>query len=141
MGNLAKGKPLSHLLPRKNAPRFWKSQVLTIILGIESSCDETAAALVSDGRVILAQHIASQDEQHRPYGGVVPEIAARAHAERLAPMIAATLADAGITINRPPRDGHMAFVKTPDGISVELLQNGHLEPKEPWASMANTGSW
>jgi lactoylglutathione lyase len=52
-----------------------------------------------------------------------------------------TLADAGITINRPPRDGHMAFVKTPDGISVELLQNGHLEPREPWASMANTGSW
>lgn len=52
-----------------------------------------------------------------------------------------TLADAGITINRPPRDGHMAFVKTPDGISVELLQNGHLEPREPWASMANTDSW
>jgi len=52
-----------------------------------------------------------------------------------------TLADAGITINRPPRDGHMAFVKTPDGISVELLQNGHLPPQEPWASMTNTGSW
>lgn len=52
-----------------------------------------------------------------------------------------TLADAGITINRPPRDGHMAFVKTPDGISIELLQNGRLEPQEPWASMANTGSW
>jgi N6-L-threonylcarbamoyladenine synthase len=71
---------------------------LTIILGIESSCDETAAALVTDGRVILAQHIASQDEQHRPYGGVVPEIAARAHAERLAPMIEATLADAGMSL-------------------------------------------
>jgi N6-L-threonylcarbamoyladenine synthase len=71
---------------------------LTIILGIESSCDETAAALVSDGRVILAQHIASQDDEHRPYGGVVPEIAARAHAERLAPMIEATLADAGMTL-------------------------------------------
>ncbi|WP_068086219.1 VOC family protein [Novosphingobium rosa] len=52
-----------------------------------------------------------------------------------------TLADAGVTINRPPRDGHMAFVKTPDGISIELLQNGHLEPAEPWASMPNTGSW
>jgi len=51
------------------------------------------------------------------------------------------LLDAGHTIHRPPRDGHMAFVKTPDGISVELLQDGHLEPREPWASMANEGSW
>ncbi|MXO58137.1 lactoylglutathione lyase [Altererythrobacter salegens] len=51
------------------------------------------------------------------------------------------LADAGVTINRPPRDGHMAFVRSPDGISVELLQDGHLEPQEPWASMENTGSW
>ena len=51
------------------------------------------------------------------------------------------LMDAGVTINRPPRDGHMAFVRTPDGISVELLQDGHLPPQEPWASMANTGVW
>jgi lactoylglutathione lyase len=51
------------------------------------------------------------------------------------------LMDAGVTINRPPRDGHMAFVKSPDGISIELLQDGHLEPREPWASMDNTGSW
>lgn len=51
------------------------------------------------------------------------------------------LADAGVTINRPPRDGHMAFVKTPDGISIELLQDGSLEPAEPWASMPNTGNW
>ena len=51
------------------------------------------------------------------------------------------LMDAGVTINRPPRDGHMAFVRTPDGISIELLQDGHLEPQEPWASMPNTGSW
>jgi len=49
--------------------------------------------------------------------------------------------DAGHTINRPPRDGHMAFVRTPDGISIELLQDGSLEPCEPWASMENTGSW
>lgn len=47
----------------------------------------------------------------------------------------------GVTINRPPRDGHMAFVRTPDGISLELLQDGALPPQEPWASMANTGSW
>jgi lactoylglutathione lyase len=51
------------------------------------------------------------------------------------------LMDGGVTINRPPRDGHMAFVKTPDGISIELLQNGRLEPAEPWASMPNTGTW
>jgi lactoylglutathione lyase len=51
------------------------------------------------------------------------------------------LVDAGVTINRPPRDGHMAFVKTPDGISIELLQDGHLPPQEPWSSMENTGSW
>jgi lactoylglutathione lyase len=51
------------------------------------------------------------------------------------------LMDAGVTINRPPRDGHMAFVRSPDGISVELLQDGRLEPQEPWASMANTGVW
>ncbi|HEX8383379.1 MAG TPA: VOC family protein [Sphingomonas sp.] len=51
------------------------------------------------------------------------------------------LMDGGVTINRPPRDGHMAFVKTPDGISIELLQDGRLEPAEPWASMPNIGSW
>lgn len=50
--------------------------------------------------------------------------------------------DAGIAINRPPRDGHMAFVRSPDGISIELLQQGDsLPPQEPWASMENTGSW
>lgn len=74
------------------------------VLGIESSCDETAAALVQGEvggpRTILAQRIASQDEAHRPYGGVVPEIAARAHAERLAPLIEATLADAGMTLDQ-----------------------------------------
>ncbi len=52
------------------------------------------------------------------------------------------LMDAGVTINRPPRDGRMAFIRSPDGISIELLQKGDpLEPKEPWASMENTGSW
>ncbi|WP_421950896.1 VOC family protein [Pelagibacterium sp.] len=51
------------------------------------------------------------------------------------------LADMGYTIHRPPRDGHMAFVKSPDGISVELLQEGNLEAQEPWASMPNTGTW
>ena len=52
------------------------------------------------------------------------------------------LMHAGVTIHRPPRDGYMAFIRSPDGISIELLQQGEaLPPKEPWASMPNTGSW
>jgi lactoylglutathione lyase len=52
------------------------------------------------------------------------------------------LMDGGVTINRPPRDGHMAFIRSPDNISIELLQKGGaLPPQEPWASMANTGRW
>ncbi|HVV32453.1 MAG TPA: VOC family protein [Vitreimonas sp.] len=56
--------------------------------------------------------------------------------------LCAKLMDKGVVINRPPRDGHMAFVRSPDGISIELLQEGAaLAPQEPWASMQNTGSW
>ena len=52
------------------------------------------------------------------------------------------LMDNGVTINRPPRDGHMAFVRSPDNVSIELLQSGKpLEPSEPWASMPNVGEW
>ena len=52
------------------------------------------------------------------------------------------LMDAGVTINRPPRDGHMAFVRSPDNVSIEILQRGeHKPPQEPWASMGNTGHW
>ena len=51
------------------------------------------------------------------------------------------LKDMGYTINRPPRDGHMAFVRSPDNISIEILQEGNLEIKEPWASMKNNGIW
>lgn len=51
------------------------------------------------------------------------------------------LKDMGYIIHRPPRDGHMAFVRSPDLISIELLQDGHLPPQEPWASMPNTGTW
>jgi len=76
---------------------------MALILGIESSCDETAVAVIDGAGStlaarIVAQRIASQDEEHRPYGGVVPEIAARAHAETLAPMVGAVLADAGLTL-------------------------------------------
>jgi len=69
-----------------------------LVLGIESSCDETAAALVTADRTIVAQAIASQDADHAPFGGVVPEIAARAHAERLAPMIERVLAEAQVSL-------------------------------------------
>lgn len=67
-----------------------------LILGLESSCDETAAALVTGDRRVLAHRLAGQEAAHAPYGGVVPEIAARAHVEALEPLIAAALADAGV---------------------------------------------
>lgn len=71
---------------------------MTIVLGIESSCDETAVALVTADRRVLAERIASQETEHRPFGGVVPELAARAHAERLGPMVAAVLAEAALSL-------------------------------------------
>ena len=71
-----------------------------LILGLESSCDETAAALVTGDRQILAHRLAGQEAAHRPYGGVVPEIAARAHVEALEPLVEAALADAGITLDQ-----------------------------------------
>lgn len=70
-----------------------------IVLGIESSCDETAAALVTTDRRIVAQRIASQDAEHAPFGGVVPEIAARAHADRLAPMVEAVMREGGLELH------------------------------------------
>lgn len=69
-----------------------------LILGLESSCDETAAALVTGNRQVLAHALAGQEAAHRPYGGVVPEIAARAHVEVLEPLVAAALAEAGVTL-------------------------------------------
>ena len=72
---------------------------MAIILGIESSCDETAAALVTSDRDVLSHCLAGQEAEHRPYGGVVPEIAARAHVEALAPLIEAALAKAGMTLS------------------------------------------
>ncbi len=70
-----------------------------IVLGIESSCDETAVALVRGDGTIVAQAIASQEAEHAPYGGVVPEIAARAHAERLAPMLEKVMDEAGLGLD------------------------------------------
>jgi N6-L-threonylcarbamoyladenine synthase len=71
---------------------------MTIILGLESSCDETAAALVTADGKVLAHRLATQEEAHRPYGGVVPEIAARAHVEALMPLVEGALADAKLTL-------------------------------------------
>ncbi|MCW3846762.1 tRNA (adenosine(37)-N6)-threonylcarbamoyltransferase complex transferase subunit TsaD [Sphingomonas sp. LB-2] len=73
---------------------------MPLILGLESSCDETAAALVTSEREVRAQRIARQEEAHRPYGGVVPEIAARAHVEMLGPLVEGVLADAGIALGQ-----------------------------------------
>ncbi|MEI9927649.1 MAG: tRNA (adenosine(37)-N6)-threonylcarbamoyltransferase complex transferase subunit TsaD [Sphingomonas sp.] len=71
---------------------------MALILGLESSCDETAAALVTSDRGVLAHKLARQEAAHRPYGGVVPEIAARAHVEMLGPLVEAALAEAGVTL-------------------------------------------
>ncbi|MEK6541342.1 MAG: tRNA (adenosine(37)-N6)-threonylcarbamoyltransferase complex transferase subunit TsaD [Pseudomonadota bacterium] len=71
---------------------------MSIILGIESSCDETAAALVTSDRRVLAHALAGQAEAHAPYGGVVPEIAARAHVDRLMPLIEQALHESGLTL-------------------------------------------
>jgi len=70
-----------------------------LILGLESSCDETAAALVTDTRQILSHKLAGQEAAHRPFGGVVPEIAARAHVEVLTPLVEAALAEANVTLS------------------------------------------
>ncbi len=72
---------------------------MALILGIESSCDETAAALVTSDRKILSHKLATQEEAHRPFGGVVPEIAARAHVEVIAPLVQAALAEAGKSLS------------------------------------------
>jgi len=73
---------------------------VVLILGLESSCDETAAALVTSDRRILAHKLAGQEAAHRPYGGVVPEIAARAHVEALGPLTEAALAEAGVRLDQ-----------------------------------------
>lgn len=70
----------------------------SLILGLESSCDETAVALVDSDRRIWAQAVASQDSAHRPFGGVVPELAARAHVEVLSPMVSRVLTEAGVSL-------------------------------------------
>lgn len=82
----------AHCRPKVHYPN------MAIILGIESSCDETAAALVTSDRRVLAHALASQIDEHAPFGGVVPEIAARAHADRLMPLVEQVFAEAGLTL-------------------------------------------
>ncbi len=77
---------------------LWET-IMTLILGIESSCDETAASLVRDDRTIVAHALAGQEDRHRPFGGVVPEIAARAHAEYAAPLVEQVMKEAQIGPN------------------------------------------
>jgi N6-L-threonylcarbamoyladenine synthase len=69
-----------------------------LVLGIESSCDETAAAVIADGRRVLSSVVASQDDVHAPYGGVVPELASRRHVEVIVPVVDKALADAGVRL-------------------------------------------
>ena len=73
---------------------------MALVLGLESSCDETAAALVTSEGAVLAHKLAGQEAAHRPYGGVVPEIAARAHVEVLTPLVEAALAEAGVSLSQ-----------------------------------------
>lgn len=73
---------------------------MALILGIESSCDETAAAIITSDRQILSHRLAGQAKAHAPFGGVVPEIAARAHVEAIGPLVEAALADAGVTLDQ-----------------------------------------
>ena len=89
-----------------------------LVLGIESSCDETSAAVVKDGRIVLADVVASQDRFHLPYGGVVPEIACRAHLRMIVPVIRRALDEAGVG---PEQTGAVAAVHTPGLIGALLV--------------------
>ncbi|WP_112663078.1 VOC family protein [Microvirga flavescens] len=103
------------------------------------AADEDAARAAQGARVPLLELTHNWDEHEYAGGRNFGHLA-----YRVADIYATCqkLMDAGVTINRPPRDGHMAFVKTPDNISIELLQEGESKPpQEPWASMPNTGTW
>ncbi len=94
---------------------------MSLILGIESSCDETAAALVTSERRILAHKLAGQESAHRPYGGVVPEIAARAHVEILPSLIEDVLVEAGIALNEVDAIAATAGPGLVGGVMVGLV--------------------
>jgi N6-L-threonylcarbamoyladenine synthase len=100
-----------------------------IVLGIESSCDETAAAVLADGRTILSSVVASQDAVHAPYGGVVPELASRRHLEVIVPVVDRALAAAGVRI--PDLDG-VAVTQGP-GLVGSLLVGCSVAKSLAWA--------
>src|SRR2546426_8709592 len=99
-----------------------------VVLGIESSCDETAAAVLSDGRRILSSVVASQDDVHAPYGGVVPELASRRHLEVIVPVIRQALAEAGMTL----RDLDGIAVTQRPGLVGSLLVGVQAAKAPPW---------
>jgi N6-L-threonylcarbamoyladenine synthase len=94
---------------------------MSLILGIESSCDETAAALVTSNRMVLAHRLATQENAHRPYGGVVPEIAARAHVEILPTLIVDALAEARVTLSEVDAIAATAGPGLVGGVMVGLV--------------------
>ncbi|WP_340314786.1 tRNA (adenosine(37)-N6)-threonylcarbamoyltransferase complex transferase subunit TsaD [Rhizorhabdus argentea] len=94
---------------------------MAIILGIESSCDETAAALVTSDRRVLAHRLAGQEDAHRPFGGVVPELAARAHVEMAVPLVQAALADAGLRLDQVDAIAATAGPGLIGGVMVGLM--------------------
>src|SRR2546426_10111543 len=100
-----------------------------LVLGVESSCDETAAAVLADGRRILSNVVASQDAIHAPYGGVVPELASRRHLEGIVPVVEKALADAGVGL--PDLDG-IAVTQGP-GLGRSPLVGGSLAESPAYA--------
>ncbi|KQZ16668.1 glyoxalase [Mesorhizobium sp. Root552] len=120
----------------KEVRRFESEQGRYTLIFLAASADETAG---TNSRAPLIELTYNWDPEEykggRNFGHLAYEV----------DDIYATcqqLLDKGVTINRPPRDGNMAFIKSPDGISIELLQKGPAKSKaEPWASMANTGTW
>jgi N6-L-threonylcarbamoyladenine synthase len=99
-----------------------------LVLGIESSCDETAAAVLADGRRVLSNVVASQDDVHAPYGGVVPELASRRHIEVIVPVVDRALAEAGVRLG--DLDG--IAVTCGPGLVGSLLVGGSMAKALAW---------
>src|SRR5207248_2379802 len=101
------------------APQGRDTRIEMLVLGIESSCDETAAAVLADGRRVLSSVVASQDALHAPYGGVVPELASRRHLEMIVPVVEKALSDAGARL--PDLDG-IAVTQGPGLVGGPIIE-------------------
>src|SRR5204863_5835772 len=111
-----------HALPLVHRPAFrQRAGREMIVLGLESSCDDSAVALVTSDRQILAQAVVGQNSAHQPYGGVVPEIAARAHVEILPSLIEQVLVEAGMSISEVDAVAATAGPGLIGGVMVALL--------------------